>query len=544
MNGIKQSLGTSMNTTILMERLGKGSDPQNMTFPFQVISRGEVQVYPNSINRSGDTIIFLGTTSEDKYLWVHASSWEDAVLIGFEGTRASTGSIPGGGVLLQCSLNHANAEAVRKMLPFTRPVVIGLRPSIGLGDRLGLANPGHLRAVSGTGIRPVLAQQSVRELERTRRETEDVMNAATWAVFQEGFREGFGADADHLKTTEDIDRYARAGFTMYTLDVGAYVVNEATRLPVGEVRDRASLLPWDVLKDSLAGVLARYVGRPIEFSPDFVLSPTEEEVLRAVVKYGAGIAQAVRLCRHLKERWSGLAHEIELSVDETDSPTTPLEHLVVANELKRLGVTLVSLAPRFIGDFEKGIEYKGDLEAFRREFVKHAAVARRFGPYKISIHSGSDKFAIYHAIGSLGISAVHVKTAGTSWLEALRTVAATEPALFREILEQARACYDKDRASYHVTAREGLLQPTKAYSAPDLRSLLDDDNARQILHVTFGSILSASDERGDSLFRGRILECLRKNENTHYEVLCRHIGRHLAPLLDLPRDVAAGKTAD
>jgi tagaturonate epimerase len=520
-----------MNSTILTERLRGGFDPQNRTFPFPVSSLGEVQVYNNSLNAAGESMLFLGMAAGDKFLWVHTPAGAVPGVEGFEGRSYPLGPAPGSGAVMQCELRHDNAEAIRRILPFTRPVVLGLRPSIGLGDRLGLANPGHLRAVAGTGFRPVLAQQSVRELERTMRETEDVMDAATWAVFQEGFRDGFGADADHLKTPEDIDRYARAGFTMYTLDVGAHVVNEAMHFPIQEVRNRAQLLPWAVLNDSLEGVLGRYAGRQIMIESDMVLSPSEEEVLRAVVKYGAGIAQAVRLCRHLKDRWSGLAHEIELSVDETDSPTTPLEHLIVAGELKRLGVVLVSLAPRFIGDFEKGIEYKGDLEAFRREFLKHAAIARRFGPYKISIHSGSDKFDVYKVIGSLGVSAVHVKTAGTSWLEALRAIAVADPELFREILDRARLSYDNDRRSYHVSAKVELLRPTKSYTSHDLRALLDDANARQILHVTFGSILTATDEQGVPLFKDRILECLRKNEGTHYGVLSRHISRHLAPLL-------------
>jgi len=208
----------------------------------------------------------------------------------------------------------------------------------------------------------VLAQQSVRELERTKREAEDVMDAAIWAVFQEGYKNGYGADGDHLKTPEDIDRYAKAGFTMFTLDIGLYVVNEAARLPISEIRARASMLPWNILKDTLEYALVRYSNKHVIIADGFEIRPSEEETLRALVKYGAGIAQTVKLTDHLKNRWSNQPIEIELSVDETDTPTSPLEHYIVASELKRLGIKLMSLAPRFIGDFEKGIEYKGDLK--------------------------------------------------------------------------------------------------------------------------------------------------------------------------------------
>ena len=82
-------------------------------------------------------------------------------------------------------------------------------------------------------------------------------------------------------------------------------------------------------------------------------------------------------------------------MDETDTPTTHAEHIFVASELRRLGVRWASLAPRFVGRFEKGVDYIGDLAAFDADMRVHAAIARAFGPYKISLHSGSDKFSIY-----------------------------------------------------------------------------------------------------------------------------------------------------
>src|SRR5438132_186439 len=104
--------------------------------------------------------------------------------------------------------------------------------------------------------------------------------------------------------------------------------------------------------------------------------------------------------------------EIEVSVDETDSPTSALEHLFFGLELKRRRVKVVSLAPRFIGEFEKGIDYRGDLHKFEAALGEHVAVARFCGPYKISVHSGSDKFAIYPILGRVCGDLLHVKTAG------------------------------------------------------------------------------------------------------------------------------------
>jgi hypothetical protein len=485
-----------------------------------VITAGfEINVYPKSVNKIWNSYIFLGKDSTGKALWVTEGDIENE----FDGVKRNG--------VRRCLLSNLNAKVLRDFFDFTRPSLVGQRNSIGCGDRLGLANAGHIRAVAGSGLKPILAQQSVRELERTKREAEDVMDAAMWAVFQEGYKDGYGADADHLKTTEDIDRYAKAGFTMFTLDIGQYVVNEAARLPIEEIHKRAVVLPWDVLASTLDVTVQRYQSKLFEITKDFTIQPSEEGILRSFVKYGAGIAQTVTLVNHLKTKWHSQPFEIELSVDETDTPTSPLEHFIIANELKRLGIKLMSLAPRFIGDFEKGIEYKGDLNKFKEEYVKHVQIAEKLGPYKISIHSGSDKFDVYRVVGSIGFGNVHVKTAGTSWLEALRTVAASDSALFKEILNCACANYDNDRKSYHVTADTSKVHPAKDYTKVELLGLLSDDNARQILHVTFGTILSKKDENGRYSFKDNIIKCLQDHEDFHYQCLVKHFRRHIDPII-------------
>lgn len=517
----------------LIQCLTAHPDPGNRVFPFTLSASLQLSVYPKSVQRLENCFLFIGRQSYDKHLWIVLLDGRWSLPDSFEGTMIESEGVPASTMLKQCPMNHRNADAIRNLFAFTRPTLLGLPNSIGCGDRLGLANPAHLRAIAGTGFRPVLAQQSVRELERTNREAEDVIDAAAWAVFQEGYHDGFGADADHLKTAEDIDRYAKAGFTMFTLDIGAYVVNEAARLPIEEIRTRAYSLPWDVLNDSFDSLVARYANRRFSFDSGFVIAPLIDDVLRATVKYGAGIAQTVKLCSHLNEKWSAVPYEIELSVDETDTPTSPLEHFIIGSELKRLGVQLISLAPRFIGDFEKGIDYKGDLDTFRSEYVRHLKIAEKVGPYKISVHSGSDKFKIYSVIGSLGMGRVHVKTAGTSYLEALRTIAVADPGLFREILDCARSHFDMDRQSYHVTAEVAKLRPTKDYTEDELRALLSEDNARQILHVTFGTVLSKKNDSGGYVFKDRIIKCLEEHEDIHYKHIIDHFRRHIDPLRQL-----------
>lgn len=120
---------------------------------------------------------------------------------------------------LLCPLTSKNATELAKVLTWLRPQPIGIKePSFGFGDWLGLATPGHVCAVRGREIFPLFAQQSIRELERIERTPEEVMADAIWGLFQEGYTAGFGANADHRKTIEDVERTAKVGFTMFTCD--------------------------------------------------------------------------------------------------------------------------------------------------------------------------------------------------------------------------------------------------------------------------------------------------------------------------------------
>ena len=284
-----------------------------------------------------------------------------------------------------CLTDVANAAALRKALPFTAPTIIGLRTSVGLGDRLGLGTPGHVRSVEGSGMMPFFAQQSIREMTRTQRTAQQVMDDASFGVLQAGWREGFGSDADHLKTTDDIDICAKAGFTMFTIDPGEHVDNAAGKDDLATLRAKFERLPWIDMGKTAHSCRNDYLTGPFAIEGIGAWQIKEEELLRAACKYGRAIAHTAKLARHL-DKVKGEGHyEIEMSVDETDSPTTPVEHFFVANELKCLGVKFVSLAPRFIGKFEKGVDYQGDLAEFERQFAQHAAIARHVGPYKISI---------------------------------------------------------------------------------------------------------------------------------------------------------------
>ncbi len=169
------------------------------------------------------------------------------------------------------------------------------------------------------------------------------------------------------------------------------------------------------------------------------------------------------------------------------------------------------------------------MNAFEADIAGHAAIARQLGPYKLSLHSGSDKFSIYPAAMRQTKGLVHLKTAGTSYLEALRTVFMVDPGLFTEIYQFARDHFETDKASYHISAE--LDRAPQADAVMDWSGLLDQFDAREILHVTFGSVLTETNALAGQGFHNQIMQLLDAHAETYAENLQTHFTRHLKPFL-------------
>ena len=412
---------------------------------------------------------------------------------------------------------------------------LGLSPSFGFGDRIGLATPGHVESLKRTasGIEPIFPQQSIREMARTSRTPTQVMTDALTGMKNAGWTGRTGADADHLKTPNDVDVTAAVGFTFFTIDPSGFVDAHADDYDEATLRSKYKEVAGEV------GWFDTYLNTSVPLTTGSKVALTEEACLRAAVKYGRALNHALMLANHIAKvnQAAGQDFEIELSVDETDQPTTLAEHYIVADQCLKGGMKLVSLAPRFIGDLEKGVDYKGDVAALEHSLMDHAAIAEMLGPYKLSLHSGSDKLSMYPALARATKGRFHVKTAGTSYLEALRVVAIHDPALFRRIVEFARTRYDVDKATYHVSATLDSAPPASSVDdAAELARLYLENwsdvpqglgftfPGRQILHCTFGSVLT------DPTFGPAVKGLLADHVDTYTEVLADHFGRHLDAL--------------
>ena len=179
----------------------------------------------------------------------------------------------------------------------TSPSPLGLQKSFGFGDRLGLATPGHLAAARKFDFASIFAQQSIREMERTQRTPQQVMQAAAAALTVCGYNGApWGADADHLKLPEHVDRTASAGFCFLTIDPSEYVG-----------------------KGALTAVLeAMYLNRNFDVADLGVLRFDRETLNRAAVKYGRALEHVGVMGRHIAQTMGNRPFEIEVSVDETE----------------------------------------------------------------------------------------------------------------------------------------------------------------------------------------------------------------------------------
>lgn len=287
--------------------------------------------------------------------------------------------------------------------------------SIGVGDRFAHQAKAQLRACllaaeQGVEVVPVW-NKSHREHSTIGSDPLSVRAAAEAAVLELGWNRPWHVDADHIRLGT-VDGFLDSS-DFFTIDVAD---------SIGQPADMTDVQTYlDGYSDLVASLRIAGIEEPLEV--------TVADVERVVRQYLVAVKEAGRIYRHIADRKGLSAFLTEVSMDETDSPQTPPELLVILRMLADEGIPLQTIAPKFTGRFNKGVDYVGDVAQFEREFNDDLAViayaVSAFGlpaNLKLSVHSGSDKFSIYRPIRKAirrFDAGLHLKTAGTTWLEEL-----------------------------------------------------------------------------------------------------------------------------
>jgi hypothetical protein len=408
------------------------------------------------------------------------------------------------------------------------------RFSIGVGDRFAHQAKAQLQACilaakAGVEVIPVW-NKSNREHTIIGSEPMSVREAADAAVAELGWKLPYFCDADHINLST-VDRFLLA-CDFYTIDVADYIGKAASPESIDQFVSRHPEL--------IGTIPMRDAAQPIEITPGLLRSTAS--------KFLFAIQEAGKIYRHIEAR-KGRGHFIpEVSMDETDSAQTPAELLIILAAIGDESIPIQTIAPKFSGRFNKGVDYAGDTAQFARELALDiGAIQQAVTVYglpanlKLSIHSGSDKFSIYPAIHqAIGwfSAGVHLKTAGTTWLEeviGLAEAGGDGLELAKEVYAEAFAHAAELCAPYATVidinhSRLPAPQDVAHWSSSQFTAALRHNkhsagynpSFRQLLHVGF---------KVAAKLGHRYLDLLESNE----EIIARNVtenlfARHIGPV--------------
>ena len=410
--------------------------------------------------------------------------------------------------------------------------------TFGVGDRFAHQARPQLRAcmlAAGQGVEVIPTwNKSHREHLTVGTQPPSVRDAADDAVRELGWSNAYYVDADHINL-DTVDGYVDTS-DFFTLDV-AYAIGK----PAGAAA-----------VDALIGAHPELVGKIEIEGIDEAFETTRESVERTAAQFLFAVQEAGRIYRHIESAKGSGNFITEVSMDETDNPQTPAELLVILAAIADEGIPIQTIAPKFTGRFNKGVDYVGDTDQFNKEFSDDVAVirhaVREYGlpaGLKLSVHSGSDKFSIYGAIrnGTRKFGAgVHVKTAGTNWLEELIGLAEADGeglALAKDVYSAAFAAREALCAPYAAVididaGRLPAPEEVADWDAAQYTSALRHDqncpqfnlHVRQLLHVGYKIAAKMGDR-----YLGMLGEC---EETISKNVTENLYERHIKPLFLAP----------
>ena len=406
--------------------------------------------------------------------------------------------------------------------------------SFGIGDRFGHQGKAQLQAIirakkEGVNITPVW-NKSHREHTIIKTSPGDVRVEADEAVKALGWNDSYCVDADHIGL-KNVDLFIDSS-DFFTLDVADFIGQAAdeneTRAFVNKYKEYAGSL-------TIPGI-------------DEALQIGEEQIETIARKFLLAVKEAGKIYRHIAAAKGSDSFVTEVSMDETDQPQTPVEMFFILAAIADEGIPAQTIAPKFTGRFNKGVDYVGDVAQFAKEFEEDLAViafaVKEFGlpeNLKLSVHSGSDKFSIYESMNNAikkFDAGLHIKTAGTTWLEELIGLAMGSGdglSIAKKVYVNALSRFDELCVPYATVIdidKDKLPSPevVDGWSGEEYADALRhnqscdkyDPNLRQLLHVAY----KIAAEMGDNF-----LNALENYEKTIAENVTENIyERHRKPI--------------
>lgn len=406
--------------------------------------------------------------------------------------------------------------------------------SFGTGDRFGLQGSAQLAAIQkarkeGVDI-AIVWNKSFREHTIVGSSQHDVRSEANTAVQSAGWRGGYYVDADHIGLN-NVDQFIDHS-DFFTLDVADFIGQKASEEDL----------------QSFVHSLSSYTGSMTIAGLQEPLTVSADQLRAIGEKYLLAVQQAATIYRHIASKKAATAFITEVSIDETDEAQTPEELFFILAAIAEYRIPAQTIAPKFTGRFNKGVDYQGDVEQFDQEFNDDVCVIRhaveRFGlpeNLKLSVHSGSDKFSIYPGIRNVlqtHDAGVHVKTAGTTWLEELIGLSESGDdavSLVKQIYRAAYGRYSELCGPYAsvIDIDQALLPDPGIVDSWDgmrlARALRHDQqcadydsNIRQLLHVAYKVAAELTTYYTEAVTDNKAVIATHVSENLYK--------RHLKPL--------------
>jgi hypothetical protein len=406
--------------------------------------------------------------------------------------------------------------------------------SFGVGDRFAHQAKAQLQAFklakkSGVSITPVW-NKSFREHQNIGSSANQTREQADSAVKMLDWQDSYLVDADHINLS-NVDFFMDS-CDFFTIDVADYIGSSAQIEHINSyINSNKQFVGWLTLP---------HLGTRVEITEVLLQSVAE--------KYLFAVQEAGRIYRHIVSNKGGKPFVVEVSMDETDEPQTPVELFLIFAALAKENIPLQTIAPKFSGRFNKGVDYVGDLGKFKQEFEQDIAVIKQAvtefnlpKSLKLSIHSGSDKFSIYSTIREAirkFDAGLHLKTAGTTWLEELIGLAEAGRGgleIANKIYKHSLLHFEELCAQYSAVIdidpqKLPSVETVKGWDSQQFTSSLRHDQSnniynphfRQLLHI--GYKLAA--KMGD-----RYLQALKNNDTIIAKNVTENIfKRHIKPL--------------